>query len=172
MQSIEKNEISEFRSSIFKLSTVLLSHPVRIGGWLVGLLVGWLVILFYGVSTLFELFNAELNFKQFSLAKVLSLNVKTVLYLVIHFSISRCFSSIWSIDLALPCTTIPGQSGPGSVGNKGGLCIPQSSSITKASASDSLVLNRGHTLGESNPSAEMHSVYSAAPANWATYWSV
>ena len=31
-------------------------------------MVGWLVVLLYGVSTLFGLFNAELNFKQFSLA--------------------------------------------------------------------------------------------------------
>ena len=32
-----------------------------------GWLVGWLVILFYGVSTHYGLFNAKLNFKQFSL---------------------------------------------------------------------------------------------------------
>ena len=29
--------------------------------------VSWLVVLFYGVSTLFRSFNTELNFKQFSL---------------------------------------------------------------------------------------------------------
>ena len=29
--------------------------------------VGWLVVLFYGISTLFGLFDAKLNFKQFSL---------------------------------------------------------------------------------------------------------
>ena len=29
--------------------------------------VGWLLALFYGVSTLFGSFNAELDFKQFSL---------------------------------------------------------------------------------------------------------
>ena len=31
-------------------------------------LLSWFVVLFYSVSTLFGLFNAELNFKQFSLA--------------------------------------------------------------------------------------------------------
>ena len=48
----------------------------------------WLVVLFYGVSTLFRSFNTELNFKQFSLASVCSLNVKTVLFQEIQFSIS------------------------------------------------------------------------------------
>ena len=32
-----------------------------------GHLIGWLVVLFYGVSALFWSFNAELNFKQFNL---------------------------------------------------------------------------------------------------------
>ena len=58
------------------------------------------------------------------------------------------------------------QSKPGSNGNKGVLCILQSSSITKASPSDSLVTYLGHSLGESYCSAEMQSVYSAAPADW------
>ena len=33
----------------------------------------------------------------------------------------------------------PGQSGPGSDGNKGALCIPQSSSLSGTSSSDCLV---------------------------------
>ena len=33
----------------------------------IGWLVGWLVILFYGVSNVFGSFNIELNVKQFSL---------------------------------------------------------------------------------------------------------
>ena len=48
----------------------------------------------------------------------------------IQLSISRQFSSIWPIERTLSGATTPGQSGPGSNGNKGVLCIPQSSSIT------------------------------------------
>ena len=33
------------------------------------IVVGWLVVLFYGESTLFRSFNAELNFKQFRSAE-------------------------------------------------------------------------------------------------------
>ena len=50
--------------------------------------------------------------------------------------------------------------------------IPQSSSITEASPSDYLVSYPGHSLGESYPSAEMQSVYSAAPADKATGYSL
>ena len=64
--------------------------------------------------------------------------------------------------------TTPGQSGPGSNGNKGVLCIPQSTSITGVSPSDCLMSYPGHSLEELYPSAEMESVYSAAPADWAT----
>ena len=45
--------------------------------------------------------------------------------------------------------TTPGQSGPGTDGNKGVLHIPQSSSITGTSPSDGLVSYPGHSLGES-----------------------
>ena len=64
----------------------------------------------------------------------------------------------WSLSGA---TTL-GQSGPGSNGDKGVLCIPQSSSITGTSLSDYLVLYPGHSLGGSYPSAEVQSVYSTA----------
>ncbi len=62
-----------------------------------------------------------------------------------------------------------GQSGPGSDGDKAVLYIPQSSSITGTSPSDFLVSDPGHSSrgGGSYPSAEKHSVYSTAPANWA-----
>ena len=40
----------------------------------------------------------------------------------------------------------PGKSEPGSDGNEGVLCIPQSSSIPGASPSDCLVLYPGHSL--------------------------
>ena len=45
------------------------------------------------------------------------------------------------------------QSGPGNEGNKGVLCIPQSSSVTGASPSDCLVSYLGHFLEESYPCA-------------------
>ena len=48
-------------------------------------------------------------------------------------------SSIWPTDRTLSGTITPGQSGPGSYGYEGVLCIPQSSSITEASPSDCLV---------------------------------
>ena len=60
-----------------------------------------------------------------------------------------------------------GQSGPGSDGNEGVLRIPQSSSIAGTSPSDCLVSYPGHSLGSSYPSAEVQSVYSTAPADWA-----
>ena len=62
---------------------------------------------------------------------------------------------------------MPGQSGPGSDGNKEVLSIPQSSSITGTSPSDCLVSYPGHSLGGSYSSAEKQSVYSTAPADWA-----
>ena len=62
--------------------------------------------------------------------------------------------------MALSVVTMPGQNGPGSNGNEGVLRIPQSPSITGTSPSDYLV-------GVSYPSAEVQSVYSTAPANWA-----
>ena len=69
--------------------------------------------------------------------------------------------------------TTSGQSGPGSDGNEGVLCIPQSSGITETSASDGLVSYPGHSLGGgSYPSAEKQSVYSVAPANWAMEYFV
>ena len=74
---------------------------------------------------------------------------------------------IWPIDRILSGATTPGNSGPGSNGNERVLRIPQSSSITGASQSDCLMSYPGHTLGEFYPYAEMQSVYSVAPAEWA-----
>ena len=67
----------------------------------------------------------------------------------------------------LKSATTPGQSGSGSDGNKGALIISQSPCITGASPSDCLMSYPGHSLGESYPSAEMQSLYSATPADWA-----
>ena len=55
-------------------------------------------------------------------------------------------SSIWPIGRTLLDATTPGQNGPGSDGNEGLLRIPQSSHITGASPSDSLMSYPGHSL--------------------------
>ena len=58
---------------------------------------------------------------------------------------------------------LPGQCGPGSDGYEWLSCIPQSDSITGASPSGCLVSYTGQSLGGgSYPSADIHSVYSAA----------
>ena len=100
---------------------------------------------------------------------------KPILFQTIQFSIRMQFSSIWPIDRTLSGVITPGQSGPGSDGDEGVLCIPQNCSITGVTSSDCLVSYTGHSLKESYPSAEMQSVYSTAPADWATlkqrfYW--
>ena len=82
-----------------------------------------------------------------------------------QFSINTQFSSNWLIDRTLPGATTPGQSRPWSDGSEGVLRITQSSSITGTSRSDCLVSYRGHSLGESYPSAEIQSAYSTAPAD-------
>ena len=65
--------------------------------------------------------------------------------------------------------TTPSQSGPGSDGNEGVLHIPQSSNITGISPSDCLVSYQDTRWGGgSYPSAEKQSVYSTAPADWAS----
>ena len=65
------------------------------------------------------------------------LNVKTVLFQTVQVSISTQFGcQTGQFDPSIvPCQvlTTPGQSEPGSDGNKGVFCIPQSSSITEAS---------------------------------------
>ena len=92
------------------------------------------------------------------------LYVKTVLFHTIQFSISIQFSFIWPPDRTLSVATTPVQCEPGSDSNKRVLRIPQSSSITGASPSDSLVSYPGRSWGESNPSAEMQSVYFYSPS--------
>ena len=58
------------------------------------------------------------------------------------------------------------QSEAGSNGNERALRIPQSSGITGTSPSDCIVSYTGHSMEESYPFAENHSVYSTAPADW------
>ena len=84
-------------------------------------------------------------FKQFSVAYVICLH-----------TVKMSNSSIWPIDRTLSGATIPGLGGSGSYCNEVVLHIPQTSSFTGASLSDSLELYLGHSLGRgSYPSAEM-----------------
>ena len=71
-------------------------------------------------------------------------------------------------DRALSGVTITSQSGPGSNGNKGVLCIPQSFSLSGTSPSDCLMPYPGQSLGGSYPSAELLTAFSTAPTDWAS----
>ena len=108
---------------------------------------------FYGISNFVgylmpnPFLYKQFYFKQFSLASVHSLNVKTVLFQAIQFSVSIHFSSIWLLDKALSSATTLGQSRPGSDSNEVVLHIPLISSITGTSPSDCLVLYPGHLWG-------------------------
>ena len=72
------------------------------------------------------------------------LDIETVLFQIIQFSIRLLFSSNLPIDGTLSAATAQSKNGPGSDGNKGVLCIPQSSSITRNSTSECLVSYPGH----------------------------
>ena len=88
--------------------------------------------------------------------KIQRIAAKTVLF---YLTISIVYPG------PLSGATIPGQSGPGSDGNEGVLRIPQRSSIAGTSPSDCL----SRTLvGDVLPLAENQSVYSTAPADWAS----
>ena len=87
----------------------------------------------------------SIEYQSFAYAQ---LNDKTVLFLTIQFSISHLLAQ-------LKCQTVlfdpsgastPGQSGSWSDCNEEVLCIPQSSGITGASPSDTLVSYLGHSL--------------------------
>ena len=67
--------------------------------------------------------------------------------------------------MTLSGAAIPGQSWPGSNGNKGVIRIPQSSSITGTSPLGFYCRNQDTHGGGSYPSAEVQSVYSIAPAD-------
>ena len=101
------------------------------------------------------------------------LNVKTVLFQVVQFSISTQFSSIWPINRTLSGVTTPGQSGPGSDGNKGVLRIPQSSRFTETSPSGCLVSYPRHSLGSGlTPLQRSSQCILQPPANWAIWYRV
>ena len=95
--------------------------------------------------------SQQFYFKQISLSEVHSfnvknssisnysvgsLNIKTVLFQAIQFSISTQFSSIWGIDGTQSGANTPGKSRPGSDGNEGVLRIPQGSDIIGNTPSD------------------------------------
>ena len=69
----------------------------------------------------------------------IQLNDQALLFQTIQFSMSHLYalslnvknSSIWPIDRTLSGATTASQSRPGSNGNEGVLCFPQSSSITE-----------------------------------------
>ena len=71
--------------------------------------------------------------------------------------------------MTLSGATTLSQSRPGSNSNEWVLCIPQNSSITGTLSSDGSVSYPGHSFegGGYYSFAEVQSVYSAAPANWA-----
>ena len=81
------------------------------------------------------------------------------------YSVSMSNSFIWLTDRSLSRATTSGQSGPGSDGNKGVVCIQQSSSITGVSPLDCLVSYQD-TRSARYSSTEMQLVYSTAPADW------
>ena len=90
---------------------------------------------------------------------------QTVLLQIIQFSMSTQFISIWSIVRTLSGATTPGQSGPGSDGNKGVFRITQSSSITIRLLR---VISRHSLVGGSYFAALIRSVYSTASTDRAT----
>ena len=75
--------------------------------------------------------SKQFYFNQFYLALERCLNVKTVLFQAIQFSISANFSSIWRIDRSLSGASSLGKSEPRSDGNKKLLCIPLAQILLK-----------------------------------------
>ena len=133
------------------------------------------LVWFYGISTIVgylipnPVFTNVLNILFVNtFCRYTQLSDQSVLFLTILFGRSHLFalSSISPIDWTLSGSTTPRQSGPESNGNKGVLCILQSSSITGASQSDCLMSYPGHSLRESYLSADLQLVYSITPANW------
>ena len=79
------------------------------------------------------------------------------------------FSSIWLIERALSGTITSGKSEPG-IDDSEVLLSLQSFSITETSPSDFLVPYPRHSVEWGvYPFAEMQSVYSTSPANWAMH---
>ena len=79
------------------------------------------------------------------------------------------FSSIWLIDRTLSDATTLGQSELGSDSNEEVLHITQSSSITGTSPSDCLLSYQDTQWEGAYPSADVQSMYSTVPADWARF---
>ena len=94
--------------------------------------------------------------KQFNLAQVICLH-----------TVQMSNSSIRLIDRTLSNTSTLGQSGPGSDGKEGKLCIPIISCITAAYPFRLFNIISSNSLGGSYPFTEMQSVYSTSPGDWA-----
>ena len=104
--------------------------------------------------------------KQFRLYHMVAERCSILRELVSRILLCLTRESIESpIECASSGATVPGQSGPGSKGNKGVPRIPQSSSITGTSPSDCWVKYPGNSLGWRYPAAKMQSMYSTAPFN-------
>ena len=111
------------------------------------------LVWFYGISTIVvylmlnPIFSYILNIWFVnSFCRYTHLNDKTVLCLIIQFSIRHLFAYslnikefYLTIDRTLSDATTPGQSGPWSDGNERVLRFPQNSSIAGTSPSDCLV---------------------------------
>ena len=109
---------------------------------------------------------------QFSISVVFvntQLNVKTVLFWTIQFSINTHFSSIWPIDRLYQVLPHRARVDLGAMVNKGRSAFPKAPVLLEASPSDCLVSYPGHSLERFYPSAEMQSVYFTAPADWAKW---
>ena len=117
-----------------------------------------------------QLNNQKVLFQtiRFSISKQFFVYTESNVIIIIScFRISTQFSSTWLIDRTLSGATTPGLSWPGSNGNEGVLCIPQSSRPHYWSLTIILfsVISRTLIGRESYSSSEMQSVYSAAPAD-------
>ena len=99
----------------------------------------------FGMSIQFQC-QKLFYFKQFTLAKLHSLQVQTVVIQTIQFSISTKFSSIWVIDRTLSVATTSGQRWPGSDGNGRIFRIFQSPNVTGISPSDCSLSYSCHSL--------------------------
>ena len=95
------------------------------------------------------------------------LNVKTVLFQVIQFCISTQFRSICPIDRTLSGATSPGRVDLGAMAMKSASHSPKLQHYLNLPIRLFSVISRTIVVGGSYPSAEVRSVYSTAPADWA-----
>ena len=100
----------------------------------------------------FRVINRRIKFQTIQLSMSIifvykQLNVKTILFQTVWFSISKQFCCIWLINRTLSDAATPSQNWPWSDGNEGVLGIPQSSSIIGTSPSDCFVSYARNSLG-------------------------